>query len=174
MRVLDQEDIIRLLQLEVEKAGSQEAGEEERPRPDQRQQGLRSAMPPSKSIVRALGLWKVVALHDRSRILHLSDVRYMFRAEVALAGSQSELAKKNAIDRPFLTKVLRKERPPSANMVRALGLHIVVIDRADRSSPLGRGGIWQHARTARIVLLAFWPPKFPRTLSVKNRRRNVF
>jgi DNA-binding phage protein len=80
----------------------------------------------SKRVLHALGLRKAV-VGDGPRVLDASDIRRLLETEVAAAGSQSEWARKNRIDRAFLNKVLRKGKPPSAKLIRALGLRIVVM-----------------------------------------------
>jgi DNA-binding phage protein len=129
MRILERKDIVQLLWIEVQKAGSQTAWAERNglDRTDV-SKVLHGARPPSDSILCALGLRKAVSLHDRLRILDLSGIHHMLRAEVALAGSQSQWARKNRMSRPFINRVLRKGVLPSqTTLIRALGLRIVVI-----------------------------------------------
>jgi DNA-binding phage protein len=128
MRILERKDIVQLLWTEVQKAGSQTAWAEKNGLDRTHvSKFLHGARPPSDSIVGALGLRKAVARHDQLRILDLSAIHHMLRAEVALAGSQSQWARKNRMSRPYINKVLRKGRLPSQTLIRALGLRIVVI-----------------------------------------------
>lgn len=82
--------------------------------------------PISKSMIRALGLRTAVV--DRSaRVLSESGILRLLRAEVAAVGGQTAWARKNRMNRTLLNKVLRKRGHPPANMIRALGLRLVVI-----------------------------------------------
>ena len=82
--------------------------------------------PISTNMLRALGLRKAV-VDDRSRVLDSIDIRQVLSAAVAASGSQAAWANKHRINRSFINKVLRIEREPSENIVRALGLRFVVV-----------------------------------------------
>jgi hypothetical protein len=47
------------------------------------------------------------------------------RREVAKAGGQNEWAQKTGINRIVINKALRKQRPPSKALIKALNLEIV-------------------------------------------------
>ena len=77
-------------------------------------------------MLRALGLRKAV-VDDRSRVIDSTDIRHLLGAAVAAVGSQSAWARKHQINRPSINKVMRAEREPTGDIIRALGLRFVVV-----------------------------------------------
>ena len=126
MHILDEKDVVELLRAEVQKAGTVAAWARSvsLARPDV-SSAIHQNRPISKSVIRALGL-RTAVIDGGERVLTESDILKLLRAEVAAAGSQLAWAKKSRISRPQLNKVLREDRPPSANIVRALGLRFVI------------------------------------------------
>ena len=61
------------------------------------------------------------------RILERKDIVKLLWIEVEKAGSQTAWAKKNGIDRSHVNKVLHYAKPPTENIIHALGLRTVVI-----------------------------------------------
>ena len=61
------------------------------------------------------------------RLLERKDIVKLLWIEVEKAGSQTAWAKKNGIDRSHVNKVLHHAKPPTGNIILALGLRTVVI-----------------------------------------------
>ena len=61
------------------------------------------------------------------RVLEPNDIVQLLRAEVKKAGGQEAWAKKTGIDRALVNKVIHQKRPVSKNMMKALGLRVVVV-----------------------------------------------
>jgi DNA-binding phage protein len=127
MRVLEDKDVVALLRAEVRKFESTAAWARsaslDRTHVSSAIHQRRSI---SKSMLRAPGLQTAV-VDDDARVLTEGDIRRVLRADVAAVGSQAAWAKKNQMSRLFLNRILRKVAPPSENIIRALGLRIVVI-----------------------------------------------
>jgi DNA-binding phage protein len=127
MPILTESDAVALLRAEVEKAGSVAAWARSASLDRTHvSSAVYQRRPISKRMLRALGLRKAV-INNRFHLLDESEIRKLLRAEVAAAGGQSAWAKKHRISRPFLNYVLREREPPSENILRALGLRIVVM-----------------------------------------------
>ena len=126
MRILEERDVVELLRAEVQKAGTVAAWARSvsLARPDV-SSAIHQNRPISKSVIRALGL-RTAVIDGGERVLTEGDILKLLRAEVAAVESQLAWAKKSRISRPQLNKVLREDRPPSANIVRALGLRFVI------------------------------------------------
>jgi hypothetical protein len=64
---------------------------------------------------------------DHMRVLKPNDIVQLLRAEVKKAGGQEAWAKKTGIDLALVNKVINQKRPVSKNMMKALGLRVVVV-----------------------------------------------
>jgi len=64
---------------------------------------------------------------DRLRALKPKEILQLLRAEVTKAGGQEAWAKKAGIDRALVNKVIHQKRPVSRNMMKALGLRVVIV-----------------------------------------------
>jgi DNA-binding phage protein len=126
MLILEKKDVVARLRAEVQKAGTV-AGWSRSVSLNRTDvsNAIHQNRPISKTMVRALGL-RTAVVDGAARVLTESDILELLRAEVAAGGGQSAWARKNRMSRPALNKVLRKERLPSANIVRALGLRFVI------------------------------------------------
>ena len=126
MLILEKKDVVARLRAEVQKAGTV-AGWSRSVSLNRTDvsNAIHQNRPIAKSVIRALGL-RTAVIDGGERLLTESDILKLLRAEVAAAGSQLAWAKKSRISRPQLNKVLREDRPPSANIVRALGLRFVI------------------------------------------------
>jgi DNA-binding phage protein len=58
----------------------------------------------------------------RTQLLDKEDVVELLRAAVEQAGGQSEWASKQGVDRSLLNRVLRGQRAPTKEIIRALKL----------------------------------------------------
>jgi DNA-binding phage protein len=73
-----------------------------------------------------------------TKILTEDDVIELLRRKVAKAGGQSEWAEETGINRIVINKALRKQRPPSKGLIKALNLEIVY--RLKNKAPARRQG----------------------------------
>jgi DNA-binding phage protein len=126
MRFFKEKDVVALLRAEVKKVGTV-AGWSRSVSLNRTDvsNAIHENRPISKTMIRALGL-RTAVVDGAARVLTESDILELLRADVAAGGGQSAWARKNRMSRPALNKVLRKERLPSANIVRSLGLRFVV------------------------------------------------
>ncbi len=127
MPILTEEDVAALLRAEVRKCKNMSAWAKgvslDRTHVSS---VVHQKRPISKSIIRALGL-RTAVVDDAARVLTKSEILKLLRANVVAVGGQSAWARKNQMDRALLNKALRKRRPLPTTMIRALGLHFVVI-----------------------------------------------
>ena len=128
MRIFEEKDVIALLRAEVQKAGSVAAWAQSASLDRTYVSGVvyQRRRPTAPKLLCALGLRRAV-VGDDVHVLDTTDIYRLLEAEVAAVGGQSAWARKNRVSRPFLNKVLREREPPSENIIRALGLRIVVI-----------------------------------------------
>jgi hypothetical protein len=61
------------------------------------------------------------------RALEPKEIVQLLRAEVKKAGSQGAWAKRAGVQRADVNKVIHQRRPASKNIIRALGLRVVVV-----------------------------------------------
>jgi len=61
------------------------------------------------------------------RLLEQNDIVQLLRSEVEEAGGQTAWAKEHGLERTAVNKVMHRGRPPTEDIIRALGLRIVVI-----------------------------------------------
>jgi DNA-binding phage protein len=128
MRVLDNNDIVRMLSAEVRKAGSQEVWAK-RAGIDRAfvSNVLHSRRQPTEKLIRALGLRRVLRQKLRlNKELNVEDVIRLLRAEVQRAGSITAFAKIAGVDRTTVHRILRGQMPPSPKIVHTLGLRMVI------------------------------------------------
>ena len=127
MPLLTKINAVALLRAEVKRAGSVAAWAKSASVDRTFVSGVvHQRRPISKSMLRALGL-RTAVVDGGGAVLTEAGLFRLLEAEVAAAGSQSAWAKKHRISRVFLNYVLRGREPPSENIIRALGLRIVII-----------------------------------------------
>jgi DNA-binding phage protein len=128
LRIVEEKDIVALLRAEVQKAGTVAAWSRNASLDRTYVSGVvyQRRRPTAPKLLCALGLRRAV-VGDGARVLNAQDVQRMLEAEVAAVGGQSAWARKNRMSRTYLNRVLRKAQPPSANIIRALGLRPSII-----------------------------------------------
>jgi transcriptional regulator with XRE-family HTH domain len=130
-QLLGVDDIVRILQVEVRKVGSQSDFA--------RKRGINASSlshiflgrrGPTKDILRALSLQKVFAYatskkERNSSIIRLQKVVLIIRREVEKVGGQAEFAKATGISRSNLNPAFLGRRPPTNDLLKVLKLRKV-------------------------------------------------
>ncbi len=127
LRIHTEEDVVTLLRTEVQKCKSIAAWARS---VSLNRSVVSSALHQnksiSKSVIHALGL-RTAVVDGAERVLTKGKILKLLGAEVASGGGQLAWARRNGINRSLLNEVLCKRSHPTARMIRALGLRLVVI-----------------------------------------------